>query len=45
MSNWPDPGKQRWDISENYSLLPHKGNFPGKSKNEKTTLKYNVTCA
>ena len=28
--NWPEPGSQKWDMSQNYSLSPHKGNFPGK---------------
>ena len=35
ISNWPEPGGQRWDISENYSLLTNKGNFPGNYKNNK----------
>ena len=32
ISNWPEPGGQKWDMSQNYSLSPHKGNFPGKLK-------------
>ena len=46
--NWPDPGGQMMDITRNCSLLRHKGNFPGISKNNKTTqicLKYGLSCA
>ena len=25
----------KWDMSQIYSLSPHKGNFPGKTKNKK----------
>ena len=35
-------------MTQNCSLLWHKGNFPGKSKNNETTeicLKYSLTCA
>ena len=31
ISNWPDPGGQVMDMTQNYSLLLHKGNFPGKN--------------
>ena len=37
ISNWPDPGGQKWDMSPNYSLSPYKGNFPGKTKNNRST--------
>ena len=46
--NWPDPGGQMMDMTQNCSLLGHKGNFPGISKNNKTTqicLKYGLRCA
>ena len=36
------------DMTQNCSLLPHKGNFPGKSRNNKTAeicLKYSLMCA
>ena len=33
MSNWPDPGGQMMHMTRNDSLLLHKGNFPGKTKN------------
>ena len=36
------------DMTQNCSLLQHKGNFPGKSKNNKTAqicLKYSLRCA
>ena len=46
ISNWPDPrSKKINDMTQNRSLWLHKGNFPGKSKNNKTTqicLKYNL---
>ena len=48
MSNWPDPGFQKIDMTQNRSLLQHKDNFPGKSENNKTTqicLKYSLRCA
>ena len=35
ISNWPDPGGQRWDMNQNYSLRLHKGKFPGKLKTTK----------
>ena len=35
-SNWPDPGGRRCDMSQNYSLRQHKGNFVGKLKATKT---------
>ena len=37
LSNWPDPGGPKWDMSQNYSLSPYKGNFPGKTKNNRST--------
>ena len=37
ISNWPEPGGPKWDMSQNYSLSPHKGNFPGKTKNNRST--------
>ena len=36
------------DMTQNRSLLRHKGNFPGKSKNNETTqvcLKYNLSTS
>ena len=45
ISNLADPGGQKIDMTQNHSLLRYKGNFPGKSKNNKTTqicLKYNL---
>ena len=45
ISNLPDPGGQKIDMTQNHSLLRHKGNFPRKSKKNKTTqicLKYNL---
>ena len=48
ISDWPDPGGQEMDMTQNCSLLQHKGNFPGKSRNNKTTqicLKYSLRCA
>ena len=36
-SNCPDPGVQKMDMTQNHSLLQHKGNFPGKSENNETT--------
>ena len=36
MSNWPDPGGQMMDMTQNYSLSPHKGNFPGKTNNNRS---------
>ena len=46
ISNWPDPGGQKTDMTQNRSLLQQKGNLPGKSKNNETTqicLKYNLS--
>ena len=43
--NGPDPGGQMMDVMQNYSLWLHKGNFPGKTKNNRsiwTCLKYNL---
>ena len=34
ISNWPDPGGQKMDMTKNRSLLRHKGNF---LENLKTT--------
>ena len=48
ISNWPDPGGPKWDMTQNYSLSPYKGNFPEKTKNNKSTwicLKYNLTTS
>ena len=48
MSNWPDPEGQETDMTQTRSLLLHKGNFPGKSKNNKTTQicqKYNLSTS
>ena len=48
ISNWPDPGGQKMDMTQNCSLLQQKGNFPGKSKNNETTqicLKYNLSTS
>ena len=48
ISNWPDPGGQKTDMTQNCSLLQQKGNFPGKSKNNETTqicLKYNLSTS
>ena len=33
--NWPDPAGQMMDMTQNCSFLRHKGNFLGKSKNNK----------
>ena len=46
--NWPDPGGQMIDMNRNYSLWLHKGNFPGKTKNKRSTwisLKYNLSTS
>ena len=48
ISNWPDPGGQKMDMTQNLSLLGHKGNFPGKSENNRSTqicLKYNLSTS
>ena len=48
ISNWPDAGAQKMDMTQNHSILRHKGNFAGKSKNNKTTqicLKYNLSTS
>ena len=48
ISNWTDPGGQKMDMTQNRSLLRHKGNFPGKFKNNETTqicLKYNLSTS
>ena len=46
--NGPDPGGEMMDMTQKCSLLRDKGNFPGISKNNKTTqicLKYGLRCA
>ena len=46
--NWPDPGGQMMDMTQNYSLWPHKANFPGKTKNNRSIwicLKYNLSTS
>ena len=46
--NWPDPGCQLMDIPQNCCIFRHRGNFPGKLENNKTTqicLKYSLKCA
>ena len=35
--NWPDPGGQMMDMTKNYSLSLNKGNFPGKTKYNRST--------
>ena len=48
ISNWPDPGGQKMDMTQNCSYLQQKGNCPGKSKNNETTqicLKYNLSTS
>ena len=43
--NWPDLGGQMMDMTQNYSLWPHKGSFPGKTKINRSTWicsKYNL---
>ena len=48
ISNWPDPSGPEWDMSQNYSLSPYKGNFPGKTKKNRSTricLKYNLSTS
>ena len=48
ISDWHDPGGQKMDMTQNCSLLQHKGNFPRKSRNNKTAqicLKYSLSCA
>ena len=48
MSNWPDPGGQKTDMTQNRSLLQQIGNFSEKSKNNKATqicLKYNLSTS
>ena len=48
ISDWPDPGGQKMDMTQNCSYLQQKGNFPGKSKNNETTqicLKYNLSTS
>ena len=38
--NWPDLGGQMMDMTPICSFLQRKGNFLGKSENNKTTHKY-----
>ena len=45
VSNWSDSGGQIMDMTQNYPPLPHKGNFPGKPKNNRICLKYNVSTS
>ena len=48
VSNWLDLEGQKMDMTQNSSLLRHKGNFPRKSKNNETTqicLKYNLSTS
>ena len=43
--NWPDPWGQMIDMIQNSSLWPRKGNFPGKTKNDRSIWicsKYNL---
>ena len=35
--NWPHPGGQMMDMTQNYSVSLDKGNFPGKTKNNRST--------
>ena len=35
--NFPDSGGQMMDMTKNYSLSLHKGNFTGKTKNNRST--------
>ena len=46
ISNWPDQGGQRRDMSLNYPQ--HKCNFPGKFENSKSTqicLKFSISTS
>ena len=46
--NWPDPGGQMMDMTQNYSFPLDEGNFPGKTKNNRSTwicLKYNLSTS
>ena len=48
ISNWPDLGGQMMDMTQNYSLSLHNGNFPGKTKNNRSTwicLKYSLSTS
>ena len=38
ISNWHDPGGQIMDMSQIYPLWLYKGNFTGKTENNKSTL-------
>ena len=46
--NWPDPWGQIMDMTQNFSFSLHKGNFPGKTKNNRSTSicsKYNLSTS
>ena len=46
--NWPDPGGQMMDMTQNYSFSLYGGNFPGKTKNNRSIwmcLKYNLSVS
>ena len=48
ISNWPDPGGPIMDMSQNYSLLPDNSDFPGKTKNNRSTqicLNYSLSTS
>ena len=47
-SNCLNSRDQTMDMTQNYSLWPQKGNFPGKTKNNRSTwicLKYNLSTS
>ena len=39
---WLDPGGQMMDMTQAYSFSWQKGNFPGKTKNNRICLKYTL---
>ena len=46
--NWPDPGGQIMDMSQNYLLLPDNSDFPRKTKNKRSTqicLNYSLSTS
>ena len=48
ISNWPNPGGQMMNMTQNYSFSLPKGNFPGKTKNNRSTWicsKYNLNTS
>ena len=48
ISNWPDPGGQIMDMSQNYLLLPDNSDFSGKTKNKRSTqicLNYSLSTS